>query len=237
MYLNTCKQQHLYQAGTLTTKLQGNWHCLSLTWQYREQDTQTYCTDIQKKQKQFPATFIFLEFSSFEITVKNRFFQNKYDRSTNFKASSTKRKWHIYFYHTFLKKSYCYCKWCIPKICMIINNILISDTKERLFSTVDVIKLNYPVMLTKESPQNVGRYASGTIYYVHICPQGRILSSSVIKRLNVFLRKKVQTLPTNHGAKYVSLSARHCLLLRLCPRDNFLLFSELKGKSRLSFPD
>lgn len=113
---------------------------------------------------------------------------------------------------------------------MTTNNILISDTKERLFSTVNVIKLNYPVMLTKESPPNVGRYALGTIYYVHICPQGRILSSSVIKRLNVFLRKKVQTLPTNHSAKYVSLSARHCLLLRLCPRDNFFYFVNWRKK-------
>lgn len=85
---------------------------------------------------------------------------------------------------------------------MIINNILISDCKERLFSTVNVIKLNYPVMLTKGSPPNVGRYALGTIYYVHICPQGSMLSSSVIKRLNVFFRKQLQTLPTNHGANF-----------------------------------
>lgn len=85
---------------------------------------------------------------------------------------------------------------------MIINNILISDCKERLFSTVNVIKLNYLVMLTKGSPPNVGRYALGTIYYVHICPQGSMLSSSVIKRLNVFFRKQLQTLPTNHGANF-----------------------------------
>lgn len=57
-------------------------------------------------------------------------------------------------------------------------------------------------MLTKGSPPNVGRYALGTIYYVHICPQGSMLSSSVIKRLNVFFRKQLQTLPTNHGANF-----------------------------------
>lgn len=105
---------------------------------------------------------------------------------------------------------------------MIINNILISDCKERLFSTVNVIKLNYPVMLTKGSPPNVGRYALGTIYYVHICPQGSMLSSSVIKRLNVFFRKQLQTLPTNHGANFF-------LLLLL-----FLWIGGKKKKSRFS---
>lgn len=78
----------------------------------------------------------------------------------------------------------------------------------------------------------MGRCALGTIYYAHICPQGRMLSSSIIKTLHVFLRKQVQTLPTNRGAKYVSLSARHCLLPWLCPGENIFYSVSWKKKKK-----
>lgn len=100
------------------------------------------------------------------------------------------------------KNHYCYC---IIKICILINKVVISDMKKILFSTVNIIKLNHVVRCTRREFTKCGKYASGTIYYVHICPQSRLLSSSVIKRLYVFLRKQAQTLSINHDAKYMFL--------------------------------